>query len=130
MTGSSNPELKLAVEQGCGFAEAHMLRIMVVSEGERVPAIQPAGSRLTSFSCAPHSNHFIPLDFASQNSLSKHSCQKTIAHKAYHSSLGYVLGDQVGNCGLSRADVEGHYTLYDLLVRCRPTRVLAQVFGP
>ena len=47
-----------------------------------------------------------------------------------YSLARYALSDQVGNCGLSWADMEAHYTLYYLPVRCRPTSVLAQVFGP
>jgi hypothetical protein len=41
-----------------------------------------------------------------------------------------VLGDQMGNCGLPIADMESQYTLFYISVRLRPTRVLAQVFGP
>src|SRR5262245_48103325 len=58
------------------------------------------------------------------------TCTNRRSSKPYCSSAGYVLGDQVGNCGRSRADMEGHYTLYHLPVRRRPTCVLAQVFGP
>ena len=49
--------------------------------------------------------------------------------KRYGSLTGHVLSDQVGNGGLSRADMEAQYTLYYLPVRCRPTGVLAQEFG-
>src|SRR5262245_24455772 len=58
------------------------------------------------------------------------TCTNRRASKPYCSSAGYVLRDQVGNCGRSRTGMEGHYTLYYLPVGCRPTRVLAQVFGP
>src|SRR5262249_28668486 len=50
--------------------------------------------------------------------------------KTYCASARHVLGDQVGNCRLSRADMEGFYTLFYLHIRCRPTRVLAQVLAP
>src|SRR5215472_13391818 len=72
------------------FAETHMLSIVIISEGKTMAAIEPAGSRLTSFFRPSYSNHFISLLFAS-NTLKSTHVRKPALVQAYCSSSGHVL---------------------------------------
>src|SRR5262249_11862552 len=114
------------------MTKAHILRIMIVPEREGMAAIEPADLCFSSFSCRSYSNHFIPLLILHLRNTLKTALmsESQDSSKTYSSSTGHVLGDQGGNCRLSQAGMEGFYTLFYLHVRCRPTRVLAQVLGP
>src|SRR5262249_31524132 len=96
------------------MTKAHILRIMIVPEREGMAAIEPAGLCFTSFSCRSYSNHFIPLLISHLRNTLKTALmsQSQDTSKTYCSSAGHVLGDQVGNCRLSRAAMEGFYTLF------------------
>src|SRR5262249_48446071 len=96
------------------MTKAHILRIMIVPEREGMAAIEPAGLCFTSFSCRSYSNHFIPLLISHLRNTLKTALmsQSQDTSKTYCSSAGHVLGDQVGNCRLSRADMESFYTLF------------------